>query len=154
MVSYVINQDCPQLLELPAFIYGCNNAALVVSALINSGAIHSLTSKSLFTKITLPLVLGQKPSVILADGSLFTCEEEVNAAYGVILQNDNKVYMLLHSQFMVIENLHQDMILGFDCLQSVKPQANWVNYCVTLKNGFVAAGVPDHCTVKVKLYSF
>ena len=46
------------------------------------------------------------------------------------------------------------MILGFDWFKSVNPQVDWVNYCVNLKNGFAAAGVPVHRPVKVELCSF
>ena len=46
------------------------------------------------------------------------------------------------------------MILGFDWLQSLNQLVDWVNYGVTLKNGFLAAGVPVHHTVKVELCSF
>ena len=46
------------------------------------------------------------------------------------------------------------MIVGFDWLQKVNLQVDWVNYGVTLKNGFAAAAVPVHCTVKVELCSF
>ena len=46
------------------------------------------------------------------------------------------------------------MILGFDWLQKVNPWVDWVNYGVNLKNGFVAAGVLVHCTVRVELCSF
>ena len=91
---------------------------------------------------------------MLADGSEFTCEEEVAATYGIIFQDTKKASEWQNSWFRVVEKLHQDMILGFDWLQKVNPQVNWVNYGVALKNGFVAAGVPVHHTVKVKLCSF
>ena len=54
---------------------------------------------------------------------------------------------------MVVEKLHQDVILGFDWLQNVDQQVNWVDYGVTLKNGFDAAGVPIHYSIKVELCS-
>ena len=41
-------------------MYDCNNAALIVSALIDSGATHSFISKTLVRKLKLSLVLGQK----------------------------------------------------------------------------------------------
>ena len=91
---------------------------------------------------------------MLADGSEFTCEEEVAATYGIILQDAKQVSEWLNSRFRVVEKLHQDVILGFDWLQKVNPQVDWVNYGVTLKNGFVAAGVPVYRTVKVELCSF
>ena len=46
------------------------------------------------------------------------------------------------------------MILGFNWLQSVNKQVDWVNYGVTLKNGLVAADAPVHHIVKVELCSF
>ena len=46
------------------------------------------------------------------------------------------------------------MVLGFNWLQSINPQGDWVNYIATLKNGFVATGVPIHQTVSIELYSF
>ena len=91
---------------------------------------------------------------MLADGSEFTCEEEITATYGIILQDAKQVIERLNSQFRVVEKLHQDVILGFNWLQKVNPQVDWVNYSVTLKNGFVAAGVPVYRTVKVELCSF
>ena len=57
----------------------------------------------------------------LVDGSVFTCEEEFNAAYGAIEHTANKFSEWLHCQFRVVEKLHQDVILGFDWLQSVNP---------------------------------
>ena len=56
---------------------------------------------------------------MLADGSVFTCEEKMDPAYGVIVYNVSKVSERLHSWFRVIEKLHQDVILGFDWLKSV-----------------------------------
>ena len=56
----------------------------------------------------------------MADSSEFTFEVEVNAAYGIIVKDANKVSEQLHSQFIVIEKLHLDVILGFDWLKSVK----------------------------------
>ena len=91
---------------------------------------------------------------MLADGSVFTCEEKVNAANGIILQDANKVSEKLNSQIRVVNKLEQDMILGCDWFQSVNSQADWFSYGVTFQNGFAAAGIPVHCTVKVKLYSF
>ena len=49
-VLSISSYDCPQLLELPVFIYGCNNIALVVSFLIDSEGTYSFTSKSLVKK--------------------------------------------------------------------------------------------------------
>ena len=91
---------------------------------------------------------------MLADGSEFACEEEVAANYGIILQDDKQVGEQLNSRFRVLEKLHQDVILGSDWLQKVKPQVDWVNYGVTLINGFVAADVSVYRTVKVDLCSF
>ena len=90
---------------------------------------------------------------MLADGSEFTCEEEVAATYRIISQDAKQVSEQLNSRFRVIEKLHQDIILSFKWLQKVNPQVDWVNYGVTL-NGFVAAGIPVHRTIKVKLQSF
>ena len=59
-----------------------------------------------------------------------------------------------NSRFRVVEKLYQDKILGFNWLQSLNPQADWVNFGVTLKNGFGAAGIPVYCTVKLNLCSF
>ena len=91
---------------------------------------------------------------MLADGLEFTCEAEVAAPYGIISQDAKQISKQLNSLFRVVEKLHQDVILGFDQLHSVNPQVNWVNYCVTFKNGFDAAGIPFHCTVQVELCSF
>ena len=91
---------------------------------------------------------------MLANGSVFTYEDKVNAAYRVISYDANKVSKQLNSWFRAIEKLHQGVILVFDWFQSINPKANWVNYGVTLKNGFVAAGVPIHRNIKVKFYSF
>ena len=55
---------------------------------------------------------------MLTDGLVFTCKEEVDAVCGVILYNANKVSETIQSWFKVIEKLHQDVILGFDWLQS------------------------------------
>ena len=65
------------------YIYGCSNAALIVSALVNSGANHNFTSKPLLKNLNLHLALGKKLAVSLADSSELTCEEEVNAAFRV-----------------------------------------------------------------------
>ena len=91
---------------------------------------------------------------MLADGSEYTYEEEINAAYGIVPQDTKQVCEWLNSRFRVVDKLHQDVILGFDWFQSVNLQVAQLNYGVTLKNGFVAAGVPVHCNVKVKLCSF
>ena len=91
---------------------------------------------------------------MLADFSVFIYKEEVNTAYGIKLQDAIKVCEWLHSQFRVVEKLHHDVILGFDWLQSVNPQVDWVHNGFTLKNGFVAAGIPVYCTVKVDQHSF
>ena len=80
-------------------------------------------------------------------------EEEVDATYGVISYDANKVSEWLHSQFRVVEKLHQDVIVGFDWFQSINPKVDRVNYRVTLKNGFVATGVPVYCNIKIELYS-
>ena len=50
------------------FVYGCDNAALIVSAFIDSRAMHSYISKSLVTKLNLPLVFGKKLAITLTDG--------------------------------------------------------------------------------------
>ena len=42
------------------------------------------------------------------------------------------------------------MILGFDWWQRVNPKVDWVSYGLTLKNCFVAAGVPAHYNIKVE----
>ena len=43
---------------------------------------------------------------MLADGLVFTYEEKVDTAYGVIVYNASKVGEQLHSQIRVIEKLH------------------------------------------------
>ena len=88
-------------------MYGCDNTTLIVSSIVDSccGEIHSFVSKSLVKKIQLPLVLGKKLTVRLADSSMFICGVEVNAAYRII-----KVSEWLNSYFRVVENLYQDMI--------------------------------------------
>ena len=91
---------------------------------------------------------------MLADGSYFTCEEEVDATYGIIAQNTKQVSEQLNSWFRVVDKLHWDVILGLDWFQSVNPQADWLYYGVTLKGSFIAAGVPVHCIIKVELNSF
>ena len=58
---------------------------------------------------------------MLADGLVITCEEEVNAAYGILSKETNKVSEWLETRFRVVEKLHQDLILGFIWLQSVNP---------------------------------
>ena len=90
----------------------------------------------------------------LSNGSEFTCDEEVDAAYRIISQNAKQIGEQLNSWFKVVEKLHQDVILGFDWLQSVNQQVNWVNCSITLKNGFVAAGVLIHHNIKIELFSF
>ena len=64
------------------------------------------------------------------------------------------IRLMSHSWYMVAEKLYQDMILGFDWLQSVNPQVDQVNYGVTLRNDFVAADITVYHTVKVKLSTF
>ena len=91
---------------------------------------------------------------MLAKGLEFTFEEEVAAAYGIISQDTKNISEQLYSQFRAIEKLHPDMILGFDQLQSVNPQVDWVNYGITLKNGFIATGVPVYSNFRVELCSF
>ena len=59
-----------------------------------------------------------------------------------------------HSRLKIVEKLHHGIILGFDWFQSINLKVDWVNYGFTFKNGFIAAGVPVHCNVKVELYSF
>ena len=49
-------------------MYSCNNAVLIVSALIDSGATHSFISKPLVQKLQLPLIFGLKLAVTLANG--------------------------------------------------------------------------------------
>ena len=65
-------------------MYGYNNFVLIISTLIGSRATHSFISKSIVQKLNLPLVLGKKLGVLLVDGLEFTCEEEVDDAYGII----------------------------------------------------------------------
>ena len=65
------------------YIYSYNNATLIVSALVDSGTIYSYISKYLVKNLNLQLVIRQEIAVTLADCSAFTCEEEVNAAYGI-----------------------------------------------------------------------
>ena len=91
---------------------------------------------------------------MLADGSEFTCEEDLNAANRIVAQDASKVSEQLNSEFRVVEKLHQDVILGFNWFQSVKPQVDQTSYGVTLKNGFIAAGFSIHYNVKVELCSF
>ena len=91
---------------------------------------------------------------MLIDGLMFACEEEINAAYGIIFQDANQVSEWLHFWFRAVKKLHQDVILGFDWLQSVNLQVDWINYGVTFKDGFVAASLPVYFTVNVKLCSF
>ena len=43
-------------------------------------------------------------------------------SYRVILYDANKVSGWLHSRFRVVKKLHQDVVLGFDGLQSVNPK--------------------------------
>ena len=86
-------------------------------------------------------------------GSEFTYEEELAATYGIILEDTKQISEQLNSWFRVVEELHQDVILGFDWLQSANPQVDWVNYSVTLRNGFVAV-VPVYGCIKVEQYSF
>ena len=85
---------------------------------------------------------------------MFSYEKEIDAAYGIILYSANKVSEQLHSHFRVVKKLHQDVILGFDWLQNINPKVNWVNYGITLKYGFAAAGVLIYSIIKVELYSF
>ena len=91
---------------------------------------------------------------MLADGFKFTCEEQVAATDGIVSQDAKQVSEQLNSWFTVVAKLDQDVILGFDWLQSVNLQVDWVNYGVTLKYSFVAAGVLIHHTVKAELCSF
>ena len=91
---------------------------------------------------------------MLADGSEFTYKQEVAGTCRIILQDTKQVSEQPNSQLRIIEKLHQDVILGFDWFQSVDPYVDWLNYGVTLKNSFVAAGVPVYSTVKVELCSF
>ena len=65
-------------------IDGCNNTALIISTLFDSGATQSLINKSIIEKTNLTWVLGKKLAVFLADGSVLTCEEEVDAAHEVL----------------------------------------------------------------------
>ena len=92
--------------------------------------------------------------MMLADGSEFTCKEEIAGTCRIILQDAKQVSEQPNSQLRIIEKLHQDVILGFDWFQSVDSYVDWLNYSVTLKNSFFAAGVPIHHNVKVKLCSF
>ena len=45
----------------------------------------------------------------------------MDSAYGVILYNANQGGEMMYSLFRVAGQLQQDMILGFDWLQSVNP---------------------------------
>ena len=64
---------------------------MLVSAFVDSGATHSFVSKPSVKKLNIPLVLGIKLALTLADGSMLTCEEEVDAAYGIISKDANQV---------------------------------------------------------------
>ena len=46
------------MLQFPVFLYICNNATLVVYALINSWANYSFASRYLVSKLNTPLVKG------------------------------------------------------------------------------------------------
>ena len=85
---------------------------------------------------------------------MFTWEEGTYTTYKVILCNAKEVSAQMNSQFRVVEKMHQDVTLSFDWLQSINYKVDWVNYGVTLENGFAAAGVPVHHNVKDELYSF
>ena len=62
--------------------------------------------------------------------------------YGITLQDTNKLSKWLNSCLKVVEKLKQDVVLGFNWLQSVNPWVYWFSYSVILKNGFFAAGIP------------
>ena len=58
---------------------------------------------------------------MLSDGSVFTCEEKLDAVYRVIVHNASKISEWMHSWVRVVEKLHQEVILGLNWLQSIKP---------------------------------
>ena len=58
---------------------------------------------------------------MLADVLVFTCKERVDAVYGFILYDANQISEMIHSSFKVVEKLHQDVILGFNWLETVNP---------------------------------
>ena len=90
---------------------------------------------------------------MLAYGQVFTYGKEVDAAYKVISYNANQVSKRMHTWFGVVEQLHQDIILGFNWLQGVNSQVDWVNCGSTVQNSFVAV-VSVHHYIKFKLCSF
>ena len=101
-----------------------NRCALVISNFICSAATNSFRRKFLVQKTHFTIILNKNLKIRLIDSLVVTCEGEVDAVYGVISYDTNQVSERMHFQFRDIEQLHQDMILGFDWLQSVKPYAD------------------------------
>ena len=68
---------------------------------------------------------------MLAKGSAFSYKYKVIAVYGVISYDINKFCERMHSRFRV-EQLKQNIFLGFYWLQYGNIKVNWVNQIVTL----------------------